>query len=95
MPMNQKHAIIMLACCLIPLAGVAAIWLFKLPANNMVYFGLLLLCPGLHFLMMRDMFKQPHQIDPEPAPRADHCGSNLETKRQSQLSTGENKELAQ
>ena len=57
MPMNKKHILLMLACCLIPLAGVAAIWLFKLPANNVLYFGMILLCPLLHFVMMRDMFK--------------------------------------
>ncbi len=51
----------MLACCLIPLAGLAAIWLFKLPVNSVVYFGLMLLCPVLHFVMMRDMLKPESQ----------------------------------
>jgi len=59
--MHKKHLLIMLACCLIPLAGVAAIWLFKLPVNNAVYFGLMLLCPMLHFVMMRDMLKPGSQ----------------------------------
>ena len=60
--MHKKHLLTMLACCLIPLAGVAALWLFKLPANNGVYLGLMLLCPVLHFVMMRDMTK-PGQSD--------------------------------
>ncbi len=63
MHMNKKHLLLMLACCLIPLAGLAAIWLFKLSANTMVYVGLMLLCPVLHFVMMRDMLK-PEQPDP-------------------------------
>ncbi len=62
MHMNKKHALLMLACCLIPLAGFAAIWLFKLPVTNVVYFGMILLCPLLHILMMKDMFK-PGQHD--------------------------------
>ncbi len=62
MHMNKKHVLLMLACCLIPLAGFAAIWLFKLPVTNVVYLGMILLCPLLHFLMMRDMFK-PGQHD--------------------------------
>ena len=59
--MHKKHLLIMLACCLIPLAGLAAIWLFKLPVNSVVYFGLMLLCPVLHFVMMRDMFRPGSQ----------------------------------
>ena len=53
--MTRKHLLIMLACCLIPLVGLAAIFVFRLPMNSMLYFGLLLLCPALHLLMMREM----------------------------------------
>ena len=53
--MTKKHYLIMLACCLIPLAAFAAIFLFKIPANSVVFFGILLLCPVLHLVMMRNM----------------------------------------
>ena len=54
--MNQKrHIWIMLLCCLIPIAGIAAISIFKIPANTVLYFGLLLLCPLAHFFMMGRM----------------------------------------
>ncbi len=53
--MTKKHILVMLACCLIPLAALAAIFVFNIPANSVVFFGVLLLCPALHLLMMRNM----------------------------------------
>ena len=53
--MNKRHIWIMLLCCLLPIIGLAAIFLFKIPANTVVYFGLLLLCPLAHFFMMGQM----------------------------------------
>lgn len=60
MNMNKKHALIMLACCLIPLAGLAAIFVFKIPANSVIFVGLILLCPALHLLMMKGMMNHDH-----------------------------------
>ncbi len=53
--MNKRHLWIMLLCCLLPIIGLAAIFLFKIPANTVIYFGLLLLCPLAHFFMMGQM----------------------------------------
>ena len=55
MNMSKKHVLIMLACCLIPLAALAAILVFKIPVTRVIYFGIILLCPALHLLMMRNM----------------------------------------
>lgn len=55
MNMSKKHVLIMLACCLIPLVALAAIFVFKIPVTGVIYVGLLLLCPALHLLMMRNM----------------------------------------
>jgi len=55
MNMSKKHVLIMLACCLIPLVALAAIFVFKIPATSVIYVGILLLCPALHLLMMRNM----------------------------------------
>jgi uncharacterized membrane protein len=53
--MNKRHLWIMLICCLLPIIGLTAIFLFKIPVNTVVYFGLLLLCPLIHFFMMGQM----------------------------------------
>lgn len=75
MNMNKKHALLMLACCLIPLIVVAAIFVFKVPVNSVVYLGMLLLCPALHLLMMRNMMG--HHTDHganADCPSHDHAG---------------------
>ena len=55
--MNKKHLWLMLACCLIPVMALAAIFLFNVPVNTVVLLGLVLFCPLSHLLMMKFM---PH-----------------------------------
>ncbi len=52
---TSKHFLIMVACCLIPAAALTAIFVFKIPANNVLTIGLVLLCPLGHLLMMKYM----------------------------------------
>ena len=58
--MNRKHALLMVLCCLIPLAAFAAISIFRVPVNTVIYVAIALACPAMHLLMMRGMANHNH-----------------------------------
>lgn len=62
--MSKKHMLIMLACCLVPIAALAAITVFKIPVSTVVYGVILLVCPLSHLLMMKFMGGHDHQQQP-------------------------------
>lgn len=73
--MNKKHVGLMLAMCLIPLAAVATITIFKIPVNGVVWAMLVALCPLSHLAMM---WLMPHAHDasaahPKTTPTHDHA----------------------
>jgi cytochrome c oxidase subunit IV len=50
--MNKRHWTLMLLCCLVPLAALAAIFLFQVQVSTALLFALILFCPLSHLLMM-------------------------------------------
>ena len=59
--MNKPHIWIMLLCCLLPLIGLAAIFLFNFPANTVLYLSLTWLCPIAHLFMIGNMHNHNNQ----------------------------------
>ncbi len=53
--MNKKHTLLMVACCLVPLIALGIINTFHIPLGQAATYGLILLCPVGHLLMMKTM----------------------------------------
>jgi hypothetical protein len=53
--MKRSHWILMALGCLVPLAAIVGVLVFDLPLNTVVLWGLLLLCPLIHLVMMGSM----------------------------------------
>ena len=57
---NNRHLLLMILCCLIPAAALDAIFVLKIPAPQVLTYGLILLCPLSHLLMMGLMGRGQH-----------------------------------
>ena len=58
---NRRHLLIMVLCCLVPLAAWGAIRVAGIPAGRVLQTGLFLLCPLSHVLMMLFMGRRDHE----------------------------------
>ena len=52
---GQRHLLLMLVCCLIPVVALAAIYLLRIPVPTVLTYAVFLLCPLSHILMMAFM----------------------------------------
>lgn len=53
---------LILILCLFGAGGLAAaLFIFKVPLSNLLTFGLLLLCPLMHIIMMKGQSNHNHQ----------------------------------
>lgn len=53
----NRHTLIMVLCCLIPLVILAVLWAIGASGSYLIL-GVILLCPLLHIFMMRGMHKE-------------------------------------
>jgi uncharacterized membrane protein len=72
--MKKSHIWMMILCCLIPVVGLVAVYFFKVPLNSVLFYGMLLLCPLSHLLMMRFM-GHDHASSPAPSQHQHHASS--------------------
>jgi len=61
--MKKSHMLLMLLCCLVPIAGLIAISVFKLPLSNVLFWAMVLICPISMFFMMKSMFQDQNHED--------------------------------
>ncbi len=92
---NTTHLLIMLACCLVPLALILAIGVFGISLGSLtplLPYAMILLCPLLMFFMMRSMghehgaaemhqAKPTHAISKTPARPSSEAVANSESGR--------------
>lgn len=79
--MSKKHALLMAACCLIPIALILAITTFAIPVSSITPVVIALICPLMMLFMMRGMHgghKEQHEHHAATPVEKKQIGSGLD-----------------
>ncbi|PWB51222.1 MAG: hypothetical protein C3F06_10400 [Candidatus Methanoperedenaceae archaeon] len=57
---KHRHTLMMMLGCMIPLVLIGILWIAGV-SQNILSFGILLLCPIMHLLMMKNMKHGNHE----------------------------------
>jgi energy-converting hydrogenase Eha subunit F len=79
--MSKKHALLMAACCLIPIGLIIMISTLAIPTSGLTSIVIALICPVMMLLMMRGMHggHEEHHEQHAPAPvEQKRIGSGLD-----------------
>jgi len=55
--LKENHLLIMILCCVLPIAILLGLVYFLGLSRNYLYWGVLLICPATHYFMMKEMHK--------------------------------------
>ncbi len=64
--MKKSHMWMMILCCLIPVVGLISVYFFKVPLSSVLLYGMILLCPLSHILMMKFMGHDHSSMEQQP-----------------------------
>lgn len=59
--MKRQHLFLMILGCVAPIIVLTAVFVFQMQLSRFLLFGLVLLCPISHLLMLRYHGNHPHQ----------------------------------
>jgi len=76
---GNRHMLLMILCCLIPVAALGAVFVLKIPVPPVLTYGLILLCPLSHVLMMGLMGRQQRGQESDAAVRPGADTSAVQT----------------
>ncbi len=60
--MKKTHLLLMLLGCLLPLAALVALTVFKVPIGTAATFALFLLCPLSHLFLMKGLGHKTEKV---------------------------------
>lgn len=67
--MNKRHLILLALGCILPLFALGAFFLYGFSTNLLALALILLLCPLMHFFMMKTMHQHSNEV---PSHQSNH-----------------------